>query len=47
MRQNAAGQFVLLALVVDVPSSRASYLGRATVFWDPEADTEGLLGRRA
>ena len=44
--QNAGGQFTLLSLVVDVPSSIAPYPGRAVVFWSPEADKEGLLGRR-
>ena len=44
--QNAGGQFTLLSLVIDVPSSIAPYPGRAVVFWSPEANTEGLLGRR-
>lgn len=45
--KNAAGHYTMLALVVDVPSSRAPYPGRALVFWSPEADREGLLGRRS
>ncbi|CAD6568094.1 MAG: hypothetical protein TREMPRED_004257 [Tremellales sp. Tagirdzhanova-0007] len=44
--KNAGGQFTLLSLVIDVPSSIAPYPGRAVVFWSPEANTEGLLGRR-
>ncbi|EIW66548.1 hypothetical protein TREMEDRAFT_65418 [Tremella mesenterica DSM 1558] len=45
--KNASGQFTLLSLVIDIPSSRATHPSRAVVFWSPEADTEGLLGRRA
>jgi import inner membrane translocase subunit TIM21 len=44
--KNAAGTYQLLSLVIDVPATNASYPGRAVVFWSPEADTEGLLGRR-
>lgn len=44
--KNASGIYTMLALVVDVPSSRASYPGRATVFWSPEADRESLINRR-
>ncbi|KAL1413585.1 hypothetical protein Q8F55_001359 [Vanrija albida] len=43
--KNAAGHFTLLSLVVDVPSSRAPHPGRATVYWSPEADREGLISR--
>lgn len=43
--QNASGQFQLLSLVIDVPSSSVPHPGRAVVFWSPEADTEGLQGR--
>ncbi|KAK8861572.1 hypothetical protein IAR55_002394 [Kwoniella newhampshirensis] len=44
--KNASGQFTLLSLIVDVPSSRATYPGRAIVFQSPEAQNEGLLGKR-
>jgi import inner membrane translocase subunit TIM21 len=44
--KNAAGHYTMLALVVDVPSSRAPYPGRAIVYWSPEADKEGLIERR-
>ncbi|BEI89961.1 uncharacterized protein CcaverHIS019_0300310 [Cutaneotrichosporon cavernicola] len=44
--KNAAGHYTMLALVVDVPSSRAPYPGRAIVYWAPEADKEGLIERR-
>ncbi|TXT15602.1 hypothetical protein VHUM_00105 [Vanrija humicola] len=43
--KNAAGHFTLLALVVDVPSRQAPHPGRATVYWSPEADREGLISR--
>ncbi|RSH94657.1 hypothetical protein EHS25_004462 [Saitozyma podzolica] len=43
--KNASGQFQLLSLVIDVPSSSVPHPGRAVVFWSPEADTEGLQGR--
>ncbi|WWD16517.1 hypothetical protein CI109_100944 [Kwoniella shandongensis] len=43
--KNASGQFTLLSLIVDVPSSRATYPGRAVVFQSPEAQTEGLIGK--
>ncbi|ORX33695.1 hypothetical protein BD324DRAFT_639190 [Kockovaella imperatae] len=41
--KNANGQYQLLSLTIDVPSSSASYPGRAVVFWAPEADREGLI----
>ncbi|WVQ79121.1 hypothetical protein IAT38_001216 [Cryptococcus sp. DSM 104549] len=44
--KNASGQFVLLSLIVDIPSSRAAYPGRAVIFQSPEAEKEGLLGKR-
>jgi import inner membrane translocase subunit TIM21 len=44
--QNAAGHYQLLSLVIDVPASQASHPTRAVVFWAPEADTEGLQGRK-
>lgn len=44
--QNASGQYTLLSLIVDVPSSRAAYPGKAVVYWSPEADTEGLMSKR-
>lgn len=44
--KNASGQYTLLSLIVDVPNSRASYPGRAVVYWSPEADREGVLGGR-
>ncbi|ORY24387.1 hypothetical protein BCR39DRAFT_547029 [Naematelia encephala] len=44
--KNAAGQFTLLTLVVDVPSSRASYPGHAVIYTSPEAAKEGLLGKQ-
>lgn len=45
--KNASGHYTMLALVVDVPSSRAPYPGRAVVYWSPEADREGLVGRKS
>ncbi|GMK58011.1 hypothetical protein CspeluHIS016_0500430 [Cutaneotrichosporon spelunceum] len=42
--KNASGHYTMLALVVDVPSSRAAYPGRAIVYWSPEANKEGLIG---
>ncbi|KAL7419596.1 hypothetical protein Q5752_005508 [Cryptotrichosporon argae] len=44
--KNAQGEYTLLSLVVDVPSSRAPHPGRAVIAWSTEADTEGLVGRR-
>ncbi|WVF65774.1 hypothetical protein IAT40_000508 [Kwoniella sp. CBS 6097] len=44
--KNASGQFTLLSLFVDVPSSNATYPGRAVIYQSPEAATEGLLGTR-
>lgn len=44
--KNASGHFTMLALVIDVPSSRAAYPGRVTVFWSPEANRESLINRR-
>ncbi|WVQ93416.1 hypothetical protein IAU59_000487 [Kwoniella sp. CBS 9459] len=44
--KNASGQFTLLSLFVDVPSSNATYPGRAIIFQSPEAAAEGLLGTR-
>jgi import inner membrane translocase subunit TIM21 len=44
--KNAAGTYQMLSLTVDVPSSRAPHPGRAVVFWSPEADREGVIGRR-
>jgi import inner membrane translocase subunit TIM21 len=44
--KNASGQYQMLSLVIDVPSSRAPHPGRAIVFWSPEADREGVIGRR-
>jgi len=46
IKQNAAGHFTLLAMIVDVPNSKVSHPYVNTVFWSPEADVEGLLGRR-
>lgn len=45
-RQNASGQYTLLSLIVDVPNSRATYPGKAVVYWSPEADKEGLMSKR-
>lgn len=44
--QDEAGEFQMLSLIVDIPSSKASYPGRAVIFQSPEAETEGLLGKR-
>ncbi|WVR03816.1 hypothetical protein IAU60_000812 [Kwoniella sp. DSM 27419] len=44
--KNASGQFTLLSLFVDIPSSSASYPGRAVIYQSPEAATEGLMGTR-
>ncbi|WWC68634.1 uncharacterized protein I206_102565 [Kwoniella pini CBS 10737] len=44
--KNASGQFTLLSLSVDVPSSKVSYPSRAVIYTSPEASTEGLLGKR-
>lgn len=44
--QNAAGHYQLLSLVVDIPGSHAPQPTRAVVFWSPEADNEGLQGRK-
>lgn len=43
--QNANGTYQLLSLIIDVPSSSASYPGRAVVYWSPEADRESLIGK--
>ncbi|ODN97450.1 hypothetical protein L198_04014 [Cryptococcus wingfieldii CBS 7118] len=40
------GHYQLLSLIVDVPSSRAAYPGRAVIHQTPEAEVEGLLGKR-
>ncbi|WWC60303.1 uncharacterized protein I303_102872 [Kwoniella dejecticola CBS 10117] len=44
--KNASGQFTLLSLSVDIPSSKVSYPSRAVIYTSPEASTEGLLGKR-
>ncbi|WVW80141.1 hypothetical protein I302_102116 [Kwoniella bestiolae CBS 10118] len=44
--KNASGQYTLLSLFVDIPSSRVSYPSRAVIYQSPEATTEGLLGSR-
>ncbi|KAK1927509.1 hypothetical protein DB88DRAFT_478267 [Papiliotrema laurentii] len=43
--KNANGTYQLLSLIIDVPSSSASYPGRAVVYWSPEADRESLIGK--
>ncbi|WVQ74596.1 hypothetical protein IAR50_004197 [Cryptococcus sp. DSM 104548] len=40
------GHYKLLSLIVDIPSSRAAYPGRAVIHQSPEAEVEGLLGKR-
>ncbi|KAK6907355.1 hypothetical protein L486_03924 [Kwoniella mangroviensis CBS 10435] len=44
--KNASGQYTLLSLFVDIPSSKVSYPSRAVIYHSPEAATEGLLGTR-
>ncbi|WWC87883.1 uncharacterized protein L201_002781 [Kwoniella dendrophila CBS 6074] len=44
--KNASGQYTLLSLAVDIPSSRAAYPSRAVIYQSPEAATEGLIGNR-
>ena len=44
--KNASGEYQLLSLTVDVPSSKAPYPGRAVIYWSPDADREGIVGRR-
>ncbi|KGB78305.1 hypothetical protein I307_02623 [Cryptococcus deuterogattii 99/473] len=44
--KDEAGEFQMLSLIVDIPSSKVSYPGRAVIFQSPEAETEGLLGKR-
>ena len=40
------GQYQMLSLLVDVPSSRAKRPYQAVVYWSPEANREGLVPRR-
>ncbi|OWZ70183.1 hypothetical protein AYX14_04439 [Cryptococcus neoformans] len=44
--KDEAGEFQMLSLIVDIPSSKASYPGRVIIFQSPEAEIEGLLGKR-
>lgn len=44
--KDEAGQYRMLSLVVDVPSSRARRPYQAVVYWSQEAQREGLVPRR-